>query len=51
MVDLVQNTKRDDFHGTGVDLIQSSYVAMTTLVQNSCLDSNQVTYELMVPML
>jgi hypothetical protein len=34
----------DTIQGTGVDLVQASYVAMTSLVQNSCSDSNEITY-------
>jgi len=48
---LMQNTSRDDFVGTGVDLLQASYVAMTTLVQNSCSDSSDIIYQLMIPIL
>ena len=48
---LMQNTLREDYAGTGVDLAQASYVAMTTLVQNSCSDSNDVIYQLMIPTL
>jgi len=51
LTQLIINAKREDFHGTGVDLAQASYVAMTTLVQNSCLDSSQSTFELMMPIL
>lgn len=47
----MQNTTRDDFVGTGVDLTQSSYVAMTAFVQHSCSDSNDAIYQLMIPML
>jgi hypothetical protein len=36
---LSENSMRDDFAGTGVDLIQASYVTMTTMVQNSCPES------------
>lgn len=48
---LMQNSQREDYAGTGVDLVQASYVAMTSLVQNSCSDSNDVIYELMIPIL
>jgi hypothetical protein len=44
MTILVSNSERDDFMGTGVDLVQASYVAMTSIVQNSCSDSNEITY-------
>ena len=51
MQSLFANSKRDDFEGTGSDLLQSSYVAMTSMVQHSCSQSNDVTYQLMIPVL
>lgn len=36
---LHDNTMRDDYIGSGVDLVQASYVTITTLVQNSCTES------------
>ena len=29
---LIENTSREDFTGSGIDLTQASYVSMTTLV-------------------
>ena len=51
MNQLNENTQRDDFQGSGIDLVQGSYVAMTTLVQNSCTASNDIIYQLMIPIL
>jgi len=48
---LNENTQRDDFQGSGIDLTQASYVSMTTLVQNSCSSSNDIIYQLMIPIL
>lgn len=48
---LYENTNRDDYHGTGVDLVQASYVTITTLVQNSCTNSIPTIYNLMIPIL
>jgi hypothetical protein len=48
---LFQNSKRDDYYGTGVDLMQQSYIAMTSLIQYSCSNSNTQTYEHMIPIL
>lgn len=45
---LVANANRDDFVGTGVDLTQASYVALITLVQNSCVSSEPITYQLLL---
>ena len=41
---LLENTAREDFQGTGVDLHQASYVSMTSLVQSSCSDSHAIVY-------
>lgn len=48
---LIANTAREDFHGTGIDLIQSSYVALTALVQSSSKDQADMVYQLMIPIL
>lgn len=48
---LHENTLREDFAGSGVDLMQASYVTMTTLVQNCCQDSINIVYQLMIPIL
>ena len=48
---LIENTSREDFTGSGIDLTQASYVSMTTLVQASCSSSNDVIYALMIPIL
>ena len=48
---LNENSMREDFAGTGVDLMQASYVTITTLVQNSCSESVQLIYQLMIPIL
>ncbi len=48
---LMENSAREDFAGTGVDLIQASYVTITTMVQNSCQESITIIYQLMIPIL
>lgn len=48
---MVVNAQREDFQGTGVDLSQASYVALTALVQGGCSASNDVVYQLMVEIL
>lgn len=42
---------RDDTQGTGVDLQQASYNTITSLIQNSCSGSAQITFQLLVPIL
>lgn len=37
---LVANSKREDSAGMGIDLMQASYVALTSVVQYSCTNSN-----------
>ena len=36
---LDKNSMREDYSGTGSDLLQSSYVTMTALIQHACADS------------
>lgn len=48
---LVMNAQREDYAGTGTDLAQASYVALTALVQGSCSGSTDVVYQLMVEVL
>lgn len=48
---LYENTTRDDFVGTGIDLMQASFVTITTMVQNSTTGSIPTIYQLMVPIL
>jgi hypothetical protein len=45
---LVINGNREDHVGSGVDLFQASYVALISVVQNSCVESEHVTYQLMI---
>ena len=48
---LLTNSKREDSVGLGIDLMQASYVALTSLVQNSCVNTNEITYQLMIEVL
>ena len=48
---LEANGERQDFQGSGVDLTLTSYVTMTTIVQNSCDATNELTYQLLIPTL
>lgn len=48
---LHENTMREDYQGSGVDLLQASYVTITTMVQNSCTESTNIIYQLMIPIL
>jgi len=48
---LLTNTTREDYQGTGIDLMQASYMTMTSMVQNACSDSNEVINQLLIPVL
>lgn len=48
---LEANGERQDFQGSGVDLTLTSYMTMTSIVQNSCVVTNELTYELLIPTL
>jgi hypothetical protein len=44
---LVKNASREDHTGSGVDLTQASYVALTSLVEHSCPASDGVVLALL----
>ena len=48
---LVPNAQREDCQGTGVELSQASYVALTAVVQSSSASSSQLIYQLMLEVL
>lgn len=51
MQHLEANGERQDSQGAGIDLTMTSYITMTSIVQNSCEATNELTYELLIPTL
>lgn len=46
---LMANANREDAIGSGVDLMNSSYTAITEIVQESCPNSKGLVQQLVIP--
>lgn len=48
---LIENANRNDDQGTDVNIIHSSYCALISLVQHSCLQSVPIIQQMLIPFL
>ena len=47
----MENAYRTDYEGSSVDLALASFTALSSLCENSCGGSNDVLYNMLIPIL